>query len=91
MAKTCKKKNNNSCYNFWKRYTETLERVIFEIYMQFTLKWDQAMLCLDNSFIFWKFFGDATDAVPSTHHKKIFPTLGKGKFGFIGPLMPALT
>ena len=49
------------------------------------------MLCLDNSFIFWKFFGDATDAVPSTHHKKIFPTLGKGKFGFIGPLMPALT
>ena len=80
-------KNNNSSYNFWTRYTKTLEGVIFGIYMQFTFKWDQPMLCLNNGFIFWKFF----DAASSTHHKKTCPTLGKGKFRFFGPLIPVLT
>ena len=80
-------KNNNSSYNFWARYTKTLEGVIFGIYMQFTFKWDQPMLCLNNGFIFWKFF----DAASSTHHKKTCPTLGKGKFRFFGPLIPVLT
>ena len=49
------------------------------------------MLCLDNCFIFESFFDDVTDAAPSTHHKKICPTLGKGKFGFLGPPIPAWT
>ena len=58
--------------------------------MQFTFKWDQTILCLDNCFIFRKFFDDATEAVSSTHHKNFFPTLGKSKFGFFGPPIPVL-
>ena len=66
------------------------EEIIFGIYMQFALKWDQIMLCLDNFYIFWKIFDDATDVTSSTCHKKICLTVGKGKFGFFGPPIPLL-
>ena len=39
-------------YTFYTGYTETLLGVVSGIYMQFALKWDQAMLCLDNFYIF---------------------------------------
>ena len=48
------------------------------------------MLCLDNFYIFRKFFDDATDATSSMCHKKNCPTVGKGKFGFFGPPIPLL-
>ena len=65
--------------------------VIFGIYMQYAFKWDQTMLRLGNDFVFWMFFDDATDVASSTHRKKNWPTLGKGKFGFFGPPIPVLT
>ena len=38
-------------HNFWIKDTKTLAGVISGIYMQFALKWDQTMLCLDNFYI----------------------------------------
>ena len=48
------------------------EIYIFGIYMQFACKWDQTILCLENVFIFWKIFDDATGEASSTHQKKSF-------------------
>ena len=53
MTKICTKKK--IVLQLLKRYTETSERVIFGIYMQFTFKWDQTMLCLDNFSFFESF------------------------------------
>ena len=38
-------------YKFWIKDTKTLAGAISKIHMQFALKWDQAMLCLDNFYI----------------------------------------
>ena len=46
---------------------------------------------LDNFYIAQNIFNGVTDAAYSTYHKKIWPTLGNGKFGFFGPLLPLLT
>ena len=83
MAKNCKKIIIRAT-----TFEQSIRKgVIFGIYMQFTFKWDEPMLCLNNGFIFWSYF----DAASSTHHKKTCPTLGKGKFRFFGHLIPVLT
>ena len=72
-------------YNFWIR--DTWAGAISRIHMQFALKWDQTILCLDKLYISLKFFNDATDAASSTCHTKICAALGNGKFSFLDPLL----
>lgn len=58
------------------------------IYMQFALKWNQTMQCLDNFYIFKKMFNNATDAASSTGHKKFVQHLGIASLAFLVFLYP---
>ena len=42
-------------YNLWIRDTKTSAGAIFGIHMEFALKWDETILCLDNFYIFKNF------------------------------------
>ena len=73
-------------HKFSSSYIETLLCVISEIYIKFGLKWDQAMLCLDNFYTFKKKFL-MTQLTP--HLQRVIKKLLL--FGFFDPLVPLLT